>query len=324
MKNLATTMDMEQARSKNPATIMDTDQRPATAMDTDQNRVAMDTDQCRVAMDTDRCRVATDTDLRPVTDAPLGPQPMRQTVPQPMPQTVMRLSCRGDRACPRPLLVNDDQRVRAGAIFIARATDPAIGPFAPPPRRISDFDLPPCVCRKPRPFDLVTESLNVGKLVAVRRGLRHANGADHAAGAADTTTVWPKNSERRDANRRPRTSAALHAHIYLAGKTSIRPDGQIGGVGNLRGQIALVCEAVRDSLESVGANLNDVVRTVTYVLDIDAYYAVAEERYKYFASSLPTNTLIAVSRLTHPDMLVEIEAESIVDPGRLRNLKSYS
>ena len=112
-----------------------------------------------------------------------------------------------------------------------------------------------------------------------------------------------------------------HAHIYVAGKTSIQPDGSIGGVGDLRRQIALVCEAVRGSVEHVGATLDDVVRTVTYVLDIDAYYAVCDERYKYFKSNLPTNTLLGVSRLAHPDMLVEIEAEAIVDPSRLKNLK---
>jgi 2-iminobutanoate/2-iminopropanoate deaminase len=117
---------------------------------------------------------------------------------------------------------------------------------------------------------------------------------------------------------------ADHAHIFVAGKTSIRPDGQVGCVGDLRGQIALVCKAVRDSVEYVGATLNDVVRTVTYVLDIDAYYAVADERYKFFTDSLPTNTLLAVSRLAHPDILVEIEAEAIVDPSRLKNLISYS
>lgn len=111
-----------------------------------------------------------------------------------------------------------------------------------------------------------------------------------------------------------------HAHVYVAGKTSIQPDASIGGVGDLRRQIALVCEAVRDSVEYVGASLDDVVRTVTYVLDIDAYYAVCDERYKYFKSNLPTNTLLAVSRLAHPDMLIEIEAEAIVEPGRLRNL----
>ncbi len=114
--------------------------------------------------------------------------------------------------------------------------------------------------------------------------------------------------------------SADHAHIYVAGKTSIQLDGSIGCVGDLRGQIGLVCDAVRASVEYVGATLDDVVRTVTYVLDIDAYYAVAEERYKYFSNKLPTNTLLAVSRLAHPDMLIEIEAEAIVDPARLKNL----
>src|SRR4051812_31862836 len=89
--------------------------------------------------------------------------------------------------------------------------------------------------------------------------------------------------------------ATDHSHIYVAGKTSIQLDGSIGGVGNLRKQIALVCEAVRDSVEYVGATLQDIVRTVTYVLDIDAYYEVCDERYRYFTSDLPTNTLLAVS-----------------------------
>jgi enamine deaminase RidA (YjgF/YER057c/UK114 family) len=110
------------------------------------------------------------------------------------------------------------------------------------------------------------------------------------------------------------------AHIYVAGKTSIQPDASIGCVGDLRGQIGLVCQAVKTSVEYVGATLDDVVRTVTYVRDIDAYYAAAEERYKYFNNKLPTNTLLEISRLAHPDMLIEIEAEAIVAPDRLKNL----
>ena len=62
------------------------------------------------------------------------------------------------------------------------------------------------------------------------------------------------------------------------------------------------------------------MRTVTYVRDIDAYYEVVDERYKIFGGALPTNTLLAVSRLAHPDMLVEIEAEAIVAPSKLKNL----
>src|SRR5262245_58125849 len=65
---------------------------------------------------------------------------------------------------------------------------------------------------------------------------------------------------------------ADHAHIYVAGKTSIQPDGSIGGVNDLRGQIGIVCKGIQSCVEYVGATLNDVVRTVTYVLDIDAYY----------------------------------------------------
>ncbi len=84
------------------------------------------------------------------------------------------------------------------------------------------------------------------------------------------------------------------------------------------GRSDLVCQAIHTSVEYVGARLDDIVRTVTYVRDIDAYYAVAEERYRYFNNALPTNTLIAVSRLAHPDMLIEIEAEAIVEPSRLQ------
>jgi enamine deaminase RidA (YjgF/YER057c/UK114 family) len=113
-----------------------------------------------------------------------------------------------------------------------------------------------------------------------------------------------------------------HAHVYVAGKTATLPDGRVGSVGDMRGQIALVCEGVRGLLEYVGATLDDVVRTVTYVTDIDAYYAVCDERYKYFTGSLPTNTLLGITRLAHSDMLVEVEAEAIVEPVRLRNLKA--
>src|SRR5271166_3873133 len=86
------TTDTDQCR-----VAMDTVHRPATTIDTDQGPVtAMDTDQGpTTTMDPDQSRF----DQRPVTDAPPGRYPIRQTM--------MRLSCRGD--CPRLLLVNDDQ-----------------------------------------------------------------------------------------------------------------------------------------------------------------------------------------------------------------------
>ena len=55
-----------------------------------------------------------------------------------------------------------------------------------------------------------------------------------------------------------------------------------------------------------------------YVLDIDAYYQCCDERYRYFSGALPTNTLLGISRLASPDMLVEIEAQAIIAAERLK------
>ena len=83
-------------------------------------------------------------------------------------------------------------------------------------------------------------------------------------------------------------------------------------------QIRIVCEKVGQALGSVGAVLDDVVRTITYTTDIEEYYRCVDERYKVFNNLLPTNTLLGVSRLAHPDMMVEIEAEALIDSDRLR------
>lgn len=109
-----------------------------------------------------------------------------------------------------------------------------------------------------------------------------------------------------------------HAHIYVAGQTSTLLNGEVGGTGDMGAQIRIVCEKVGQALDSVGATLDDVVRTVTYTTDIEEYYRCVDERYKVFDNLLPTNTLLGVSRLAHPDMVVEIEAEAIIDLDRLR------
>ncbi|MGI9388286.1 MAG: Rid family hydrolase [Methyloligellaceae bacterium] len=138
--------------------------------------------------------------------------------------------------------------------------------------------------------------------------------------------IVPPNIFNRIVNGRPAytpvvvISGADHAHIYVAGRTAMLPDGQLAGVGDLRKQLAQVCQEIHKSLDYVGATLNDVVRTVTYVLDVEAYAKVADKRYRYFTESLPANTLLGISQLAHPDMLIEIEAEAIVPPDRLKNL----
>jgi len=107
------------------------------------------------------------------------------------------------------------------------------------------------------------------------------------------------------------------AHIYLAGRTARALNGDVEPRGDMRGQIRRVCENIGLALASVGATFDDVVRTVTYTTDIEEYYRVCDERFKFFTEPLPTSTLLGV-KLGMPDMLVEIEVEAMMAAERLK------
>jgi enamine deaminase RidA (YjgF/YER057c/UK114 family) len=109
-----------------------------------------------------------------------------------------------------------------------------------------------------------------------------------------------------------------HTHVYLAGRTSRTLDGDVACKGDMRGQIGEVCKAIQIALESVGARLEDITRTITYTTDMKAYFAAIDERFKYFKPPYPTSTLIGVACLAMPEMLVEIEVEAIIETERLR------
>ena len=108
------------------------------------------------------------------------------------------------------------------------------------------------------------------------------------------------------------------AHVFVAGRTARLPNGDVHPKGDMRGQIRLVCENIQKALDSVGATLADVVRTVTYTTDIEEYYRVCDERFKFFRAPLPTSTLLEIHRLGMPDMLVEIEVEALMEAQRLK------
>ena len=109
-----------------------------------------------------------------------------------------------------------------------------------------------------------------------------------------------------------------HVHIYVSGRTSRLLDGSLAGEGDMRAQLRLTCENVGKALEAVGAAFADVVRANTYATDLDAYYRCVDERAKFFTDPLPTSTVVGVTRLAMPGMLVEIEVEAIIEPERLK------
>jgi 2-iminobutanoate/2-iminopropanoate deaminase len=100
--------------------------------------------------------------------------------------------------------------------------------------------------------------------------------------------------------------------IFVAGQTPRDRDGNCIGVGDMRAQIDQVGRNIKDALEAAGATLADIVKTTTYVTDMDEYFRHQDVRMKYFAGALPTSTTVQVARLSRPEFMVEIEAFAIV------------
>lgn len=102
--------------------------------------------------------------------------------------------------------------------------------------------------------------------------------------------------------------------IFVSGLLARNQAGDIVGRGDMGAQIRQVGENLQAALQAAGATLGDLVRTQTFVTDIDAFFKHVDVRMKYFGQALPTSTTIEVSRLSHPDFMVEIEAIAVL-PG---------
>ena len=110
-----------------------------------------------------------------------------------------------------------------------------------------------------------------------------------------------------------------HAHVYIAGQAARDPrTGAMVGPGDMRAQIRQTCENIKTGLEYVGATFGDVTRSVTYTVDIEEYQRCSTVRSEYFAADPPASTLVQISRLALPEMLVEIEVEAVIEPARLK------
>jgi 2-iminobutanoate/2-iminopropanoate deaminase len=101
--------------------------------------------------------------------------------------------------------------------------------------------------------------------------------------------------------------------IFIAGQLARDREGNVVGKGDMRAQMRQVGDNIKAALEAVGASLSDLVKTTTYVTDIEEFFNHVDVRMEYFGAALPTSTTVEVRRLAHPDFLVEVEAMAITD-----------
>ncbi len=99
--------------------------------------------------------------------------------------------------------------------------------------------------------------------------------------------------------------------VHISGCTAMTAQGLVGK-GDAYAQTVQILKTIREALEKAGAKLEHVVRTRMYLTKIEQWQDVGRAHGEVFGVILPATTMVEVSKLIDPDMLIEIEAEAIV------------
>jgi enamine deaminase RidA (YjgF/YER057c/UK114 family) len=101
-------------------------------------------------------------------------------------------------------------------------------------------------------------------------------------------------------------------YVHVSGTTATDKAGNIIGIGNPYTQAIQIIKNIQTALQAVNATLKDVVRTRIYVTDINNWEKIGQAHLEFFNGINPACTLVEVSHLISPEILVEIEADAII------------
>ena len=101
-------------------------------------------------------------------------------------------------------------------------------------------------------------------------------------------------------------------HIYISGSTALTDDGQVYRSGDGFAQAQRCCEIINKALADLGAGMEHVVRTRMFVTDISHWADFGRAHGEAFGAHPPATTMVQVTALIEPEMMIEIEAEAIL------------